>query len=46
MAHDKSAEDHNMWIGVAPGVRNRVAYTEFITAQIKVGIIIHRMPSG
>ncbi|KAF8339104.1 FAT-domain-containing protein [Cantharellus anzutake] len=35
-AHEESAKENNMWIGVAPGIKNRAAYTDFITAQIKV----------
>jgi len=36
-AHEESAKSDNMWIGVAPDIKNRTAYTDFIGAQTKVG---------
>ena len=35
-AHERSAKSDSLWIGVAPDIKNRMAYTEFITAQTKV----------
>lgn len=35
-AHEESAKNDNMWIGVAPTIKNRASYTDFIAAQTKV----------
>lgn len=39
-AHEENAKNDNMWIGVAPDIKNRAAYTDFIGAQTKVSFCI------
>ncbi|KDQ21071.1 hypothetical protein BOTBODRAFT_142417 [Botryobasidium botryosum FD-172 SS1] len=34
-AHEEASARNNMWIGVSRGIKNRAAYTDFITAQVK-----------
>jgi transformation/transcription domain-associated protein len=38
-AHEAANSRGEIFVGVAPGIRDRVKYTEFIVAQVKVKFI-------